>query len=372
MESRHGNCITATVCRIALTTFSSLQLYSAIILCACRVLPSRVEKSGLVDEAASVITSRVKLCCFDLLVQPPLCHPVSLTHITTSAQTGSLRNFSLPRERCLDVVPPVSTRATPVPPQYIATGIISSAQHDTPPLPTPPLCSTDDEVPSPTDQQIEDFVVQPLDIRKIQKRKSQTLYKLAVNQERLSEPLAMDLTVEAGSNISFFPDISTNENKTFTPDNSLFSNVGPGIGTGAADLETSASPFDVNYANNTESAITCFSPSAVDEYKSSIATGAAVPTSQDAVFGPTESKVLPLYKTVSPSEVPQAPRHSATSAIPIEESTPVIPPVVGTSSLSPTKLATIRLVDSYLEMPQEVDHASLVRKWKGQRSFISF
>ena len=289
---------------------------------------------------------------------------------TRSAQTGSLRNFSLPRERCLDVAPPVSTRALPTAPQYIATGIVSSAQHVIRSLPTPPFCGTDDEVPAPTDQQVEDLVVQPLDICKIQKRKSQMLVK-AATKERLSQSLAMHLTVEAGSNICFFPSPNTDEDKLSSTKTPLSSNAGLGTGTGPADLETPASSFEVNHVNNSVSPMTCFPPLEAGQYEFSIATVATRPHSQDTAIGPTEDVSIPPM-VFNNSEASQAPEHPATSAIQLEESTPVTPPVVDTSSLSPTKLATIRLVKSFLEMPQEVDHASLVRKWKGQQSFISF
>jgi hypothetical protein len=103
--------------------------------------------------------------------------------------TRPLRNFTLPRERCLNPLPVNSTRSLPIPPPYVATGMISGKLDKSRPLPALP-----NEVHDPhslvTHTQLDNrFVIRPLRIKKVNLLRN----SLPLENEPQSETSAINL-----------------------------------------------------------------------------------------------------------------------------------------------------------------------------------
>jgi hypothetical protein len=110
--------------------------------------------------------------------------------LAANASSQALRNFSLPRERCLDASPMVSARPLPVPPPYVATGLSCTAQNKPRPLPALPSKVPNTQTALSDPQIIDEVVIQPLKIRKISSmRSSLTLEKPPQPEPSIIKPL---------------------------------------------------------------------------------------------------------------------------------------------------------------------------------------
>jgi hypothetical protein len=132
--------------------------------------------------------------------------------LTISPNSSALRNFSLPRERCLDTSPVITARPLPVPPPYLAIGIASVVR----PLPAIPNKAIDDQSSLASDQMDREFIIQPLRICKTNScsiKLGQEPLLVVSNAERLSihpTPDAMS-SVESFSSVESLSTMEGNE-----------------------------------------------------------------------------------------------------------------------------------------------------------------
>jgi hypothetical protein len=232
-----------------------------------------------------------------------------------------LRNFSLPRERCLDIMPAAIVGPLPIPPPYVAKGIISSGR----PLPAIPNKANSVLSSLSQGQIVGEFIIQPLKIRKISRNNIKPLLEVSDTEE-----LSVCHTTDVMSSVESFTSgesLSTMESCECWP-----------ITTNCSTPE--ASQEDVT--KTTE-------PS---DKSSTTPDDAALPL--PALPDPAKSLITPTIKiqqpTPSPSPAPESPK---------------------TSTKNNSRPSTIRIVSSHLEVPGKVHHSSLRRKWAGQHGFIS-
>lgn len=236
-----------------------------------------------------------------------------------------MRNFSLPRERCLDTLPASNERELHIPRIHVATGLASSDQVQLRRLPSPPTSDEDTSIDSAHGQIIQEFVVQPLDLRKIHRRKSQLLLEPTVKECRFNTR-PMKLAVEIVSGITFFPALASEvEHDPVTSINSPSMRPGHDIKTDDAG----------------------------------------------------ELAELLIEESLVHHGAPQPSEPLTSHAVEIQQPAPTIPAaaecskaleVPDTTSPEPS---TIRLVDSVEKLPHKPDHGSLGRKWAGQPAFLS-
>lgn len=196
------------------------------------------------------------------------------------------------------------TRPLPIPPPYLATGISSKVAIR--PLPTLAAKDDDSQMPLPRSPMINEFIVQPLDIHLIQKRKSQLPLKPCMEEQQLVA--GNSTTVESGANISTHGTSSI----TFFPvlDDDIF-----------------------QHGSKTSSI--------VDQFE----------MESESV---EECSAAHMHQAVNDADMPHTPERLTVPAIQVEGPTPTTPPTLYSPSPSPTKVSTIRLVDSFLEVPQKV------------------
>ncbi|KAK5999421.1 hypothetical protein QM012_005546 [Aureobasidium pullulans] len=109
------------------------------------------------------------------------------------------RNFSLPRERCLDIVTPANAPTIPIPGAYVATGIVSRIMSTCRPLPQFPVDSED--IPARPTQLagINDVTILPL---RIQKRDSISIHTDGEQSTNISDVKSLKSHDKAHSHIS--------------------------------------------------------------------------------------------------------------------------------------------------------------------------
>jgi hypothetical protein len=244
--------------------------------------------------------------------------------LAISPTTHDLRNFSLPRERCLDIMPAGIGRPLPIPPPYVAKGILSSVPGAVRPLPALPE-EYNLELPSPTqDKMVGEFIIQPLKIRKTSSCDIK-LAKKPVPTVSQTEQFAVPSTTDATSSVGPSPILRGRDSWLMT------TNCSRSEASQEDGLETAGS--------NDESTTTPI----VEEAP------AYLPVSR-----PLEHLIVPSIQvqrpTPTPSVAPDSPKGSFT-----------------TNSRS----STIRVVSCHLEVPEKIHHGSLRRKWAGQHGFIS-
>jgi hypothetical protein len=229
--------------------------------------------------------------------------------------TSALRNFSLPRERCLDTMPAAPARPLPIPPPYVAKGIISSGR----PLPAIPNKANNEQSSLSQDKMIGEFIIQPLKIRKTSQSNTKPLLEVSHAEELTVYP-----TTDATSSLGPFSNLKDSESWP--------------IATNCSSHEDSQEEEPETAESSDE-----LKPMPVD----------AKPT-LPAIPHPMESLTTPTIKiqqpTPTPSPAPESPKASITAS---------------------SHSTTIRIVSSHLEVPKRIHHSSLRRKWAGQHGFIS-
>ncbi|KAG9606357.1 hypothetical protein KCU97_g66, partial [Aureobasidium melanogenum] len=104
-----------------------------------------------------------------------LIHPAFRDY--SEGSLNSTRNFSLPRERCLDVMPACNAPASPIPRPYLATDTISRIMNTHRPLPPLPFEPNNAPTPPPHLEVVSDVTIFPLCIQKRDSATSETAVK---------------------------------------------------------------------------------------------------------------------------------------------------------------------------------------------------
>lgn len=241
--------------------------------CSTRAVPP--DRAGLFDRA--------------------LIHPAFRDSNIGSSVTS--RNFSLPRERCLDVVPSCDAPAIPVPRPYVATGMLAPTSCTHRPLPPLPANYDDLEAPLPHDEEIDDVTILPLCI---ERRES------AVKQS------TKDVDVESGKNSG--------------PKPGAFNNT----------------PVQPTYMSKAEQVITGIE---AEQHVQEV-TQEAAPSMENSC---PESPNTEL-------QTPQTPTHLIAPAIVVQEPTPTTPKSIQYPAPTLAGISTIRLVSPHLELPAMTGH----------------
>ncbi|KAH0365918.1 hypothetical protein KCU65_g5714, partial [Aureobasidium melanogenum] len=222
----------------------------------------------------------------------------------SNGSANSTRNFSLPRERCLDVVPPTNGPVIPIPGPYVATGIVSRVTSTCRPLPPLPLKDDNAPVPPPHLEKVTDMTILPLRIHKRESASADTAVKRVCD----------DVDVEPTGGLS--------------PQPGYFDKT-PGY------------PHSMSEAEK-------------------VITGVAA--EQNVEEDDREIKDKPIEDPATEPQLPQTPTHLLAPIIVVQQATPT------TSSFSdyPTAplagTSTIRLVSQYLELPTKTGHGGRRKK----------
>jgi hypothetical protein len=279
----------------------------------------------------------------DLERQDPLMPvtPPTSPVVAPNPRTGALRNFSLPRERCLDASPIVSARPLPIPPPYVATGINCTPQDKPRPLPVLPAKAHDPQRSLSDPQIIHEFVVKPLNIRKVSSVRSSLTLENAPKPEPSNtksieearwgvKPLFDPLSFEFE-----FPDAADSQSTII---------ILPDVGS------DDAQPFDAGSIIHLASGMM-------------------------GTETPAETTNMIVEESYLETAGLKTPQHLIAPTIHIQAPTPTTP----ASSIAPgtnydgknITTPTVRLVGPYLEVPQKRSFSSLGRKWSGQPGFLS-
>lgn len=224
-----------------------------------------------------------------------LVHPAYRDYNMSSLD--STRNFSLPRERCLDPATPANTPAIPIPHAYVATGIISSDMSTRRPLPPLPVEPNDIPVPPSRLEEVNDMTVLPL---RVQKR------ECAVIDTAVTPPVH-------GCDVK-----SEEKPKSMPGDHDKI-------------------PVQFTHISMAEQIITGV---AADQYPKDI----------DHETAKSIEKSLPEGPEVE-LQAPQTPARLVAPAIFVQQPTPTTPKVIDYPSATLAETSTIRLVSPFLEIP---------------------
>jgi hypothetical protein len=235
--------------------------------------------------------------------------PVSCLAI--SANTSALRNFSLPRERCLDTSPVIIARPLPIPPPCLAIGITSPVR----PLPAISHKAKDDQSSLLGGKMVGEFVIQPLRIRKI------SSCSIKLGQQPLldvssPEQFSVHSTADAMSSVGPSSILRVRDSWPMTTNCST-----PG-----------ASQEDVTKATGTSGKLT------------------SMPVLDEAPARPTmayhmESLITPSINIQQPTPTPSIAPDSPKALI-----------------IATSRTSTLRVVSCHLEVPEKIHHGSLRRK----------
>lgn len=269
-------------------------------------------------------------------IRPPTSPVLAL-----DSRTCALRNFSLPRERCLDDSPTIISRPLPIPPPYIATGICSNTCEKPRPLPALPNKVYDPRRHLSCPEIINDVIIQPL---RIQKNNS------------IRQSLPLENTAQAETPADSVTGVAGSKTK-------LLSN--------ASNFE-----FDVPDASSSQDTIIYFPSLTTDETEPTVsASSTTCPFIQDVQTEITDhiDELLVEQSVIQPT-APITPQHLAAPAIHIQAPTPTTTNAPVTPDAyqygKHVSTPTIRLVNSFLEVPEKRSFSSLDRKWKGQPGFL--
>jgi hypothetical protein len=249
--------------------------------------------------------------------RPFMSAPQSL--LTISPISHDLRNFSLPRERCLDASPNITARPLPIPPPYLAIGITSVVR----PLPAIPNQTNDDQSSLSEGQMVDEFVIQPLRIRKTSSSNINLASKPLPGVSQ-AEQFTVPSTIDAMSSVRSFSCLRDNQSWPIT--------------TGCLTHDTSQEAVDDTTKSSDKSSTT------PDDAALSL----------PALPDPAKSLNTPIIKIQQPTPTPSPAPESPTPSI-----------------KDNSRHSTIRVVSSHLQVPAKVHHSSLRRKWAGQHGFIS-
>ncbi|KAH0346160.1 hypothetical protein KCU83_g7517, partial [Aureobasidium melanogenum] len=234
-----------------------------------------------------------------------LIHPAFRDY--SEGSLNSTRNFSLPRERCLDVMPACNAPVIPVPRPFRATGTISRTMSTHRPLPPLPVEPDSPPTPPPHLEEVNDVTILPL---RVQKRDS------ASGETAVKRP--EDVEVKS-----------------------------------CEKLRPKPAQFDLT---------PCY-PSFMSEAEKIITGLASEQDSEEVDQDITdEAKSKPLESPSTELQTLQTPLHLVTPAIVVQQLTHTTPKSIQCPAATLARTPTIRLVNPYLEIPAMTGYGSRRKK----------